>query len=205
MSKGIGGLSPSMSELTITESPSESLTLTPKHIPSAGQLLELRARGLGIVQIAEQINQSVRTTKELLTQAQRSATLRAAKDILIRDLIPKIVDNIAAGLDREHANKRDLDVATFSLNLADRIGLTDLKDAGSGATTKVETYEEFMFRRTVKHESTEPAPSGSVTEPVVVTATRVDLQDGNAPDDASIDAEILSASSDEGPAADEPS
>jgi hypothetical protein len=204
MSKGIGGLSPSMSELTITESQSESLTLTPKHIPSPGHLLELRARGLGVVQIAEQINQSVRTTKELLTLAQRSATLRAAKDIMIRDLIPKIVDNIAAGLDRENANKRDLDVAAFSLNLADRIGLTDLKDAGSGATTKVETYEEFMFRRTVKHESTEPAPTDS-GEPLVVTATRVDLQDGNASNDASIDAEILSASSDEGPAADEPS
>jgi hypothetical protein len=179
-----------MAEIEVNETPAESLTLIPKHLPSAGQLLELKARGLGVAAIAEQINQSVRTTKELLTQAQRSATIRAAKDILIRDLVPRIVDNLAVGLD-PRANKRDLDAATFALNLADRIGLTDLKEAVA-EHTRTETFEEFMFKRTVKHEVTQSSAADQrrADEPVA-TATRVDLSHGEPAVNAAIDAEVI--------------
>jgi hypothetical protein len=178
-----------MSELTIKESPAESLTLTPKHIPLPGQLLQMKAQGLGVEAIAQEIRQSIRTTRELLSQAQRSATVRAARDILIRDLIPQIVDNIAAGLDRENATRKDLEVADFSLKLAERIGITDMSGLAASETTKTETFEEFMWKRTVKHES--PATTEGPGHGAVVASASVDLSTRNPASDACIDAEIV--------------
>lgn len=180
-----------MSELIITESEAETLTLRPKHIPLPGQLLQMKAQGLGVEAIAQEIRQSIRTTRELLTQAQRSATVRAARDILIRDLVPKIVDNIAAGLDRENASKKDLEVADFSLKLAERMGITDLSHAVAGETTKTESFEEFMYRRTVKHETTQPSGSSDSDITVVATSPSVNVSSRNAANDALIDAEVV--------------
>jgi hypothetical protein len=165
-----------------------STELVPAHIPSAGQLIEMRARGLGVNEIAAQIRQSVTTTRAILTAAERSHTMQAARDILIRDLVPLIVDNISAGLNRAEASKRDLEVATFSLNLADRIGLTDLSNLPAPGA-KTETLEEFIFKRTTKHEST-GTPEGSGHGPVS-TSPVIDLPQGNAADDACIDAEVV--------------
>jgi orotate phosphoribosyltransferase-like protein len=175
-------------EIKTAASPVEN-TLVPAHIPSAGQLIEMRARGLGVEEIATQIRQSVTTTRAILTAAERSHTMQAARDIIVRDLVPLIVDNISAGLHRGAASKRDLEVATFSLNLADRIGLTNLSVAPAETSTKTETLEEFILRRTTKHESTAAAKgSGNGS---VVTTTSVNLPDGNAPDNACIDAEVI--------------
>jgi hypothetical protein len=178
-----------MSDIEIKTAASPvSTELVPTTIPSAGQLIEMRARGLGVEAIAQQIRQSVVTTRAILTAAERSHTMQAARDILIRDLVPLIVDNISAGLNRADASKRDLEVATFSLNLADRIGLTNLSNLPMDGSAKTETLEEFIFKRTVKHESP-AAPPADEREPIVVTATRIDLPHREPADDASADAE----------------
>lgn len=166
--------------------PTETVTLVPKHIPLPGELLQMKARGLGVETIAREIRQSIQTTKQLLNQAQRHAAVQAARDIILRDMLPQIVDNLSAGLDRANANKRDLEVAEYSLKLAERIGLTDMSKLTPGNETKTETLEEFILRRTTK--SSTSTDSG---EPVVVASTSVDLSSGNAAVDASLDAEVF--------------
>jgi hypothetical protein len=172
-------------EIKTVASPVET-TLVPAYIPSAGQLIEMRARGLGVEEIAAQIRQSVTTTRAILTAAERSHTMQAARDIIVRDLVPLIVDNISAGLNRSAASKRDLEVATFSLTLADRIGLTNLAHSPVEGT-KTETMEEFILRRTTKHEST-GTPEGSGYGPVS-PAPIIDISPREPADDASLDAE----------------
>jgi hypothetical protein len=178
-----------MSEIEIKTDPVSNVLIA-QHIPAPSTLLEMRARGLGVETIADEIGQSVRTTRVLLTNAQRSSIIQAARDILTRDLVPKIVDNISAGLDRDNVTKRDLEVAEYSLKLAERLGITDISVGPSDhGGEKVETLEEYIVRRRIKHESTHPSRSTDANDAIVVTATRVDVSHGEpsihaAPDDS---------------------
>lgn len=179
-------------QIKTSMAPPETVTLVPKHIPLPGELLQMKARGLGVETIAKEIRQSIRTTKQLLNQAQRHASLQAARDIILRDMLPQIVDNLSAGLDRENANKRDLEVAEYSLKLAERIGLTDMSKLVSAGETKTETLEEFILRRTTK--SSTSTDSG---EPVVVATSSIDLSSGVTSVDACLDAEVFYTGSEE--------
>ena len=170
--------------LSITEGKPTEATLIAEHVPTPGTVLMLQAQGRGVAAIAEEIGQSVDTTRKILSEARRRAMVAAGRDIIARDLIPRVIDGMERALAADSSDT-DIKRGDFALKLADRIGLTDLAiNFADNGTEKVETLEEWRVRRRVTHEQSAPLhPEYRVVD----APSQRSLQAGEPPDHAGSD------------------
>lgn len=124
-------------------------------LPKPELVLAMEQAGLDKKQIAEELGISVRTTKALLSDAQRGSALSFARDFLLRDVVSTALAKVKAGVETD--NKGD-----FSLDVLNKLGVFP-KEAPTAQPKGEWSFEEF--RSTVVRRYT--TPQAAQNEPAI--------------------------------------
>jgi hypothetical protein len=128
-------------------------------IPKPELLLAMEQAGLDKKQIAEELGLSLRTTKALLSDAQRGSALSFARDYLLRDVVSTALAKVKAGVETDNKGE-------FSLEVLSKLG-TFPKEAAPAAQMGEGGFEEFrmsVLRRYKAPSEAPQAPNGTIIE-----------------------------------------
>jgi hypothetical protein len=139
----------------------------------------LRQAGLTPIQIAEQLQVSVSTAKELVKQSQQTDLFEATRQWAAQRFIPKILANLDRALDA------DAD-GTFSLQVAKDMRIWEAPKAGTNEPSMGEddTFESWKIQVTKKTKNAARREDGPVVtryrDGEVIQADAADAESGSA-------------------------
>jgi hypothetical protein len=128
-------------------------------LPRPEMLVAMEQAGLDKKQIAEELGISLRTTKALLSDAQRASSLGFARDYLLRDVASLALAKVKMGVETD--NKGD-----FSLDLLNKLGVFP-KEAAPAAQVGEGGFEEFRMRVTRRYQAPQPAQEAAIEAEVI--------------------------------------
>jgi hypothetical protein len=169
---------PATSPSTSTPPPT-SLSLTDPRIPAPEFVAALRQAGLTPIQIAEQLQVSVSTAKELVKQSQQTDLFEATRQWAAQRFIPKILANLDRALDA------DAD-GTFSLQVAKDMRIWEAPKTGTNEPNMGEddTFESWKIQVTKKTKNAARREDGPVVtryrDGEVIQADAADAESGSA-------------------------
>jgi hypothetical protein len=129
--------------------------------------------GLDKKQIAEELGISIRTTKALLSDAQRGTALSFARDYLLRDVVSTAIAKVKAGVETDNKGE-------FSLDVLNKLGVFP-KEAPEPSKGGEWSFEEF--RATVTKRVYTPKDPNNASNSDVIDAETVNESntEGNSP------------------------
>jgi hypothetical protein len=136
-------------------------------LPRPEVLVAMEQAGMDKKQIAEELGISLRTTKALLSDAQRGAGLSYARDWLLRDVIPTALAKVKMGVETD--SKGD-----FSLDLLNKLGVFP-KEAVQAAPVGEGDFEELRMSLIRRHSAKKQAPETAIEAEIINESnTKVD-------------------------------
>jgi len=128
-------------------------------LPKPELLVAMEQAGMDKKQIADELGISLRTTKALLSDAQRASSLGFARDYLLRDITSLALAKVKMGVETD--SKGD-----FSLELLGKLGVFP-KEAAQAAPVGEGGFEEFRMRVTRRYQAPQPAQEPSIEAEII--------------------------------------
>jgi hypothetical protein len=136
-------------------------------LPKPELVLAMEQAGLDKKQIAEELGISIRTTKALLSDAQRGTALSFARDYLLRDVVSTAIAKVKAGVETDNKGE-------FSLDVLNKLGVFP-KEAPEPSKGGEWSFEEFRATVT-KRVYTPKDPNNASNSDVIDTEGNSPLQ-----------------------------
>lgn len=124
-------------------------------LPRPELVLAMEQSGLDKQEISEELGISLKSTKALLSEAQRGSALSFARDWLLRDVVSTAIAKVKMGVETDNKGE-------FSLDVLNKLGVFP-KEAPAGAPKGEWDFEEFRQTVIKRHKpTTEVAVEGEV-------------------------------------------